>query len=119
MPDTFLRFLAAWALVHETADEGWKAAVGRGAADGPGATEGGPDAFVNSLSALVAEEKDRLKAQLAAMAAGGADGAIEAGSGAEALAELRFEVAEIRARLESIEVALDTLLRRSDPSRKT
>jgi uncharacterized membrane protein len=62
----------------------------------------------------VAEEKDRLKAQLTAGAAGAADTDVEAG--ATALAELRFEVAEIRARLESIEVALDTLLRRSDPS---
>ena len=117
MPDTFLRFLAAWALVHETADEGWKAAVERGASAGPGGMEGGPDAFVNGLSALVAEEKDRLKAQLATGASGGA--AAEAGSGPEALAELRFEVAEVRARLESIEVALDTLLRRSDPPRGT
>lgn len=119
MPDTFLRFLAAWALVHETADEGWKAAVARGAAEGPGAMDGGPDAFVNALSALVAEEKDRLKAQLAAGAAGGVVADAETGSGAEALAGLRFEVAEIRARLESIEVALDTLLSRSDPSRRT
>jgi hypothetical protein len=117
VPDTFLRFLAAWALVHETADEGWKAAVARGVADGPGAMEGGPDAFVNGLSALVAEEKDRLKARLATGAAGAAGP--EAGSGADSLAELRFEVAEIRARLESIEVALDTLLHRSDPSCKT
>lgn len=115
MPDTFLRFLAAWALVHETADEGWKAAVARGAADGPAGLEGGPDAFVNGLSFLVAQEKDRLKAQLATGAAGAF--VPEAGSGADALAELRFEVAEIRARLQSMEVALDTLLRRSDPSR--
>ena len=28
--DEFMRFMAAWALVHETADEGWKAAVERG-----------------------------------------------------------------------------------------
>ena len=117
MPDTFLRFLAAWALVHETADEGWKAAVARGARAGPGAMEGGPDAFVNGLSALVAEEKERMKAQLAAGASGGV--AADTGSGAEPLAELRFEVAEIRARLESIETALDTLLRRSDPSSGT
>ena len=84
---------------------------------GPGGMEGGPDAFVNGLSALVAEEKDRLKAQLAAGASGGA--AAEAGSGAEPLTELRFEVAEVRARLESIEMALDTLLSRSDPPRGT
>ena len=63
--DPFMRFLASWALVHETADEGWKAAVERGAEQEPGQIEAGPDAFVDGLSALVAEEKERLKAQIA------------------------------------------------------
>jgi hypothetical protein len=35
MTRDFMRFLAAWALVHETADEGWRAAVERGRSAGP------------------------------------------------------------------------------------
>ena len=34
--DDFMRFLASWALVHETADEGWKSAVKRGLELEPG-----------------------------------------------------------------------------------
>ncbi len=62
--DSFMRFLAAWALVHETADEGWKAAVDRGAEQAQGQMSQGPDAFVDGLSAMIAEEKERLKAAL-------------------------------------------------------
>jgi hypothetical protein len=112
MSDSFLRFLAAWALLHETADEGWKAAVARGASAEPDSIAGGPDAFVNSLSALVAEEKERLKFELVG-GSGEKTKATEEKEREEALAELRFELAEIRGRLESIEVALDTLLKRS------
>jgi hypothetical protein len=115
MPDPFLRFLAAWALLHETADEGWNAAVARGSSAEPGPTAGGPDAFVNSLSALVAEEKEKLKAELVGER-GDEEKVTEEGAHEEELAEMRFELAEIRGRLESIEVALDTLLKRSSAS---
>ena len=64
--EDFMRFLASWALVHETADEGWKAAVARGAAQEPGDMDSGPEAFVDGLSAIIAERKERLKAELAA-----------------------------------------------------
>lgn len=106
----FMRFMAAWALVHETADEGWKAAVARGEG-GVGEMADGPEAFVDGLSAMIAEEKERLKASLAS------DAVEPAGSRAEVSAhldELTFEVSELRGRLESMQASLDALLDRSD-----
>jgi NAD(P)-dependent dehydrogenase (short-subunit alcohol dehydrogenase family) len=110
--DDFMRFMASWALVHETADEGWKAAVTRGAEGEPGEMGQGPEAFVDGLSAMIAERKEQLKAELAA---GGAE---IGGSKADVSAnmdELRFEVAEMRGRLESLQSSLDALLARTDP----
>lgn len=108
----FMRFMAAWALVHESADEGWKAAVERGADQRPGEMSDGPQAFVDGLSAAIAEEKERLKAALA-------DGGVEApGSRAavsDKLDDLSFEVAELRGRLESMQASLDALLDRTAP----
>ena len=106
--------LAAWALVHELADEGWKAAVARGeaapsyAADAP--ESGGEAAFVDAVAAQIHREKEALKARLA--------GAREDSAGARdegepsPLDDLRFEVAEVRGRLESIETTLDALVAR-------
>ncbi len=109
--DSFMRFLAAWALVHETADEGWKAAVERGVQQGQGQMSEGPDAFVDGLSAMIAEEKERLKASLA-------EGAVEKpGSMADVsghLDELRFEVSELRGRIETLQATLDSLARREE-----
>ncbi|MDR9392078.1 MAG: hypothetical protein RI554_08640 [Trueperaceae bacterium] len=117
--------LAAWALVHELADEGWKAAVARGeagprdapgpgagAADGTsgaaaGATAGGTAAFVDAVAAQVHREKEALKARLAGTDASAASGGRVDGDAA--LEALRFEVAEVRTRLESIEATLDAL----------
>ena len=105
--DQFMRFLAAWALVHEAADEGWKAAVVRGAEQETGSMEVGPEAFVDGLSAMVAEEKERLKAALAA-------GEVEppgSKAGLESkLDDLLFEVSELRGRLESMQTTLDAIL---------
>lgn len=106
--DSFLRFMAAWALVHETADEGWKAAVERGASDEPGAMSAGPDAFVDGLAAMIATEKERLKAELAGGVAGGGAGSSGAAV-AGALEELRFEIAELRGRIESLQASVDSL----------
>lgn len=104
--DQFMRFLAAWALVHETADEGWKAAVERGENQAPGTMEAGPEAFVDGLSAMISEEKERLKASLAA-------GDMEPiGSKADLagkLDDLLFEVGDLRGRLESMQASLDAL----------
>jgi hypothetical protein len=109
--DAFLRSMAAWALVHETADEGWKAAVARGESAEPGSIEGGPEAFVDGLSAMIAAEKERMKAELASgeTSTPGTMTAVSA-----QLEELRFEVAEMRGRLESMQATLDGLARRGD-----
>lgn len=112
MADDFMRFLAAWALVHETADEGWKAAVERGAGMSAEGMDSGPDAFVDGLSALVAKEKERLKAEIAA-------GAVEAPASAESeegrIDELRFEIGELRGRIETLQASIDSLSARGGP----
>ena len=106
----FMRFLASWALVHETADEGWKSAVTRGNAQEPGDMDSGAEAFVDGLSAIIAERKEQLKAELAA----GADGGETSRAGvSEHLDELRFEVAELRGRFESMQASLDAILERT------
>ncbi len=102
----FMRFMAAWALVHETADEGWKSAVERGRAQAAGEmADGGPEAFVDGLSAMIAEETERLKA---ALAEGGVEGASKA-EVAERLDELAFEVGELRGRIETLQASIDAL----------
>lgn len=110
--DDFMRFMASWALVHETADEGWKAAVARGSGPGAGAAGAGPEAFVDGLSAMIAERKEQLKAELAR---GDVPGTGSRGDVAEQLDGVRFEVAELRGRLETLQASVDTLLARTDP----
>ena len=105
----FVRLLAAWALVHESADEGWKAAIERGQSLAPGEMRRGSDAFVDGLAALVAEEKERLKSALAA------GSVAEPTSGADlaaALEAVRFELAELRGRVESLQASVDALAAR-------
>lgn len=106
--DSFMRFMAAWALVHETADEGWKAAVERGSSQETGDMGAGPEAFVDGLSAMIAAEKDRLKNELASgqLTAPGTESDVTAH-----LDELRFEVAELRGRMESMQASLDAIAR--------
>jgi len=111
--DDFMRFLASWALVHESADEGWKAAVARGVTQNPGDMDAGPEAFVDGLSAIIAERKEQLKAELAS--GGRGSGASSLGVG-EHLDELRFEVAELRGRFESMQATLDAILQRASRS---
>lgn len=102
----FVRFLAAWALVHESADEGWKAAIARGEKLTPGELDQGPAAFVDGLAALVAEEKERLKRELAEETTASSDrpAAID-----EKLDAIAFELAELRGRLESLQASVDAL----------
>jgi hypothetical protein len=110
--DDFMRFMAAWSLVHETADEGWKAAVTRGAEGEPGEMGQGPEAFVDGLSAMIAERKEQLKTELAA---GDTDSGAGAADVSGHLDELTFEVGELRGRLESMQSTLDALLARTEP----
>ncbi|MEN6429457.1 MAG: hypothetical protein ABFC80_01240 [Coriobacteriales bacterium] len=112
MTDDVMRFFAAWMLTHETADEGLKAAIRRGEASGPEGMGGGPDAFVDGLAAMVAEEKEKLKAELEARARGEQTGPVEEPD--PVLAEVRFEVSEMRGRLESMEATLEAIMRRLD-----
>ena len=108
--EEFMRFLASWALVHESADEGWKSAVARGEAQAPGDMSSGPEAFVDGLSAIIAQRKEALKAELAVDAAGEPS---ERASVADRLDELRFEVSELRGRFESMQATLDAILERT------
>jgi phage shock protein A len=107
----FVRILAAWALVHESADEGWKAAIARGRKLTPGELDQAPEAFVDGLAALIAEEKERLKASLAGQDGGGSAGSEEL---AAALDALRFELAELRGRIESLQASIDAIAARKD-----
>jgi len=110
--EDFMRFLASWALVHETADEGWKAAVARGTSQEPGEMDSGPEAFVDGLSAVIQERKEQLKAELAR---GASESAEEKRGISEHLDTLTFEVSELRGRLEAMQVSLDALLARTAP----
>ena len=103
-----VRFLAAWALVHESADEAWRAAVARGERLAPVSLDQGPEAVADGLAALVAEEKERLKRRLLEGDAGAA-GATDLGPALEAL---RFEVAELRGRIETPQASLDAVAAR-------
>ena len=111
MSDEFMRFMAAWALLHETADEGWKAAVKRGAAEEGADMNAGPDAFVDGLSAMIAEEKERLKAELAS---GASEPVGDRADLASKLDDLTFEVGELRGRLEALQSSVDVALEARD-----
>ncbi len=111
-PRDLLKVLAAWAMVHEAADVAWKGAVARGATTAPG--EGGTDGFVDALAALVDAEKDRLVAALEAGAAPEPAAAEPTGELRGTLEALRFEVAEVRGRLESLQASVDALLARGE-----
>jgi phage shock protein A len=106
----FVRLLAAWALVHESADEGWKAAIARGRKLAPGELDQDPAAFVDGLAALVAEEKERLKASLA----GDENGSTPPADLGAALEALRFELAELRGRIESLQTSVDAIAANKD-----
>ncbi|HEY3318304.1 MAG TPA: hypothetical protein VGK50_07780 [Coriobacteriia bacterium] len=108
--DDIMRFFALWMLTHETADEGLKAAVERGASVTPEGMSGGPDAFVDGLAAMVAQEKERLKAELAS----GAVKREDAEAQRVALEELRFEVASLRGRTDELAGMLETALAKLD-----
>ncbi|GAB4290334.1 MAG: hypothetical protein Kow0067_16650 [Coriobacteriia bacterium] len=110
MTDDVMRFFAAWMLTHETADEGLKAAVERGEKGGAEGMSGGPDAFVDGLAAMVAEEKERLKAELEARARGEVPPVEEKRD--PVLDEIRFEVGELRGRLDNLESMLESILAR-------
>lgn len=106
--DDFMRFLAAWELVHETADEGLKAAIARGGVQEAGEMDAGPSAFVDGLAAMVDEEKELLKRRLTS----DSDEGLDRASTAEELEALRFEVAQLRGRVESMGAVVDSIAER-------
>lgn len=108
--------MAAWALLHESADEAWLAAVARGRTAKAGEPREGGEPFADALAALVADEKDRLRRELT-------EGSVAADSAAPevaaALAAVRFELAELRGRVESLQATVDAVaarLRARDPA---
>ena len=105
-----VRIQAAWALVHEVADEGWKAAVARGRELEPGELERGPEALVDGLASLVADEKERLKSEIAA--GDGADAAPAPAEIGPRLDAMAFELSELRGRLESLQASIDAIAAR-------
>ena len=106
----FIELLAAWALIHESADEGWKTAVKRGREQTPGAMREGPDAFVEGLAALVEEEKERLKIRLAeGDESPDSTSPVDMG---ERIDQLSFEIGELRGQLESLQATIDGLVQR-------
>jgi len=102
-----MKFLAVWELVHESADEALKAGIARGEDTTQGEMSTDKGAFVDGLAAMVNARKEVIKAELI----GGTDASLTADEGpvAEALAELRFEIAELRGRLESMSATLDAI----------
>jgi len=109
-----VRMLAAWAFVHESADEGWKASVARGRKLEPGELEEGPDAFVDGLAALVAEEKERLKQEIVNAGAEQEQGVTRPAELGRKLDAVAFELAELRGRLESLQASVDAIAARGE-----
>ena len=99
-----MEFFALWMFTHEQADDLMVQAVERGKAGAGEGMSGGPDAFTDGFMAMVAEEKARLKEQIAS---GHADEA--AAPDAERFEEVRFEVAELRGRLDQMQTTLDAI----------
>jgi hypothetical protein len=99
-----MKFFALWMFTHEQADDLMVQSVERGRSAAAGGMSGGPDAFTDGFMAMVAEEKARLRQQLAS------GSAVETASPAdECLDEVRFEVGELRGRLDQMQATLDAI----------
>jgi len=99
-----MKFFALWMFTHDQADDLMVQSVERGKAVAGEGMSGGPDAFTDGFMAMVAEEKARLKDQIAS---GHADDVADPGD--EKLEEVRFEVAELRGRLDQMQTTLDVI----------
>jgi polyhydroxyalkanoate synthesis regulator phasin len=99
-----MKFFALWMFTHEEADELMKEAVARGQGVAGEGMSGGPDAFTDGFMAMVAAEKEQLRKQLAS---GGPELTEDATD--ERFAELRFEVGELRGRLDQMQTTLDAI----------
>ncbi len=99
-----MKFFALWMFTHDQADDLMVQSVARGSAVAGEGMSGGPDAFTDGFMAMVAEEKRRLKEQIAS---GGAEKAAD--PDAERFDEVKFEVAELRGRLDQMQRTLDAI----------
>lgn len=100
-----MKFFALWMFTHDQADDLMVQAVARGQAGAGEGMSGGADAFTDGFMAMVAEEKERLKEQIAG---GGAD-AVAPDASDERFAEVRFEVSELRGRMDQMQRTLDAI----------
>ena len=102
-----MKFLAVWEMVHEMADEGMKASIARGADTSKGDMASDPSAFVDGLAAVIDAKKEVIKAELIA----GEDAELDKDDSATARAveEIRYEVAELRGRMESMSATIDAI----------
>jgi hypothetical protein len=99
-----MKFFALWMFTHDQADDLMVQAVARGQAGAGEGMSGGADAFTDGFMAMVAEEKKRLKEQIAS---GSTD--VAADPDAERFDEVKFEVAELRGRLDQMQRTLDAI----------
>jgi len=99
-----MKFFALWMFTHDQADDLMVQSIERGQAGGGAGMSGGPDSFTDGFMAMVAEEKARLKEQIASGNAGDS-----ASPQDERLDEVRFEVAELRGRLDQMQATLDAI----------
>lgn len=98
-----MEFFALWMFTHDQADKLMHEAVERGQAGAGEGMSGGADSFTDGFMAMVAAERARLEERLAS----GQTQASEEGD--ERLAELRFEVGELRGRIDQMQATLDTI----------
>jgi phage shock protein A len=102
-----MKLFALWMFTHDQADDLMVQAIERGRGVNSGGMSGGADSFTDGFMAMVAEEKARLKEQIAS-------GTIEQAASAadERLDEVRFEVAELRGRMDQMQATLDAIAAR-------
>lgn len=101
-----MEFFALWMFTHEQADDLMKEAVARGRAGAGEGMSGGADAFTDGFMAMVADEKERLIERLAS-------GQTEPSAPEdERLAQLTFEVGELRGRIDQMQGTLDAIAAR-------
>ena len=104
--DDFMRFLAAWLLVHETADEGLKAAIMRGQSLSAEEMSVEPGSFVDGLAAQIEVIKEKLKDEISHPEVSQTQQrqALE-----EQVERLTFEVGALRGQFESMNATLDAI----------
>jgi hypothetical protein len=99
-----MQLFALWMFTHDQADDLMVRSVARGTAVAGEGMSGGADAFTDGFMAMVAAEKERLKERLASGTA-----AATADASDERFDDLKFEVSELRGRLDQMQRTLDVI----------